>query len=78
MVRPESNSRPPASQPDAQPTEPPVRGTVQVRSHSATRESDHESHIAVTLNKDEHVEPSQMPFQNPEKRHQMFYPFVQS
>ena len=26
MVRPESNSRPPAWQPDAQPTEPPVRG----------------------------------------------------
>mgnify|MGYP000341485449 CR=1 FL=1 len=26
MVRPESNSRPPASQPDAQPTESPVRG----------------------------------------------------
>ena len=26
MVRPESNSRPPARQPDAQPTEPPVRG----------------------------------------------------
>ena len=29
MVRPESNSRPPASQPDAQPTEPAVRGHVQ-------------------------------------------------
>ena len=26
LVRPESNSRPPAWQPDAQPTEPPVRG----------------------------------------------------
>ena len=28
MVRPESNSRPPAYQPDAQPTEPPVRGAL--------------------------------------------------
>ena len=26
LVRPESNSRPPAEQPNAQPTEPPVRG----------------------------------------------------
>ena len=28
LVRPESNSRPPAWQPDAQPTEPPVRGSI--------------------------------------------------
>ena len=28
LVRPESNSRPPAWQPDAQPTEPPVGGVV--------------------------------------------------
>ena len=28
LVRPKSNSQPPAWQPDAQPTEPPVRGKV--------------------------------------------------
>ena len=36
LVRPDSNSRPPARQPGAQPTEPPVRG-----------ESQHEAGIAM-------------------------------
>ena len=34
LVRPESNSRPPAWQPDAQPTEPPVRGATMIRIQS--------------------------------------------
>ena len=41
LVRPESNSRPPAWQPDAQPTEPTVRKLVITRSRHKARENVH-------------------------------------
>ena len=70
MVRPESNSRPPAWQPDAQQTEPPVRGVVgyskqqtsQISSHQETDSPIHMLKNLARVNALHLVDPTRMFF----------------